>query len=258
MDFEGAAAAARAMAPNGGIAPESYRTNAEKRKAERAAALVASLTRSMQGNELVQASRARPVTEEERKAWEDRAVRAQRAKEAQRSGKRAPVPKRAPKAPPKPSRLYSPEMSCDAARDVELSKGARVCLQLIHAVQRGRTPIIHRAWLADRLGVSVRQVQRYLHQLRECGYIVVTELRTAKNWMIGQIIRVTEAVQPFFRRAGWKKRRNPGETFLSHLQIASLSDSTCTQSRAQNPGGRQSVRTASTKGCGTVSECTLG
>jgi DNA-binding transcriptional ArsR family regulator len=235
MDRMGAAAAARAMAPNGGITNEPYRTRAAKRKADREAALASSVRKSMEQNELLQSARSKTVTDEERRAWEMRTERAQRALDARREERRAPAPKRASRPAPKPSRLYSPEMACDAARDTRLMHGAARCFQLIHAVQRGQLPRPTKRWLAEQLGVSQRTVQRYLRQLRELGYIAVEEIRTATGWMVGQVVRVTKKALPFFRRFAPKNGMTLGETVLSPIQIPPVSESTSRHRPPENP-----------------------
>jgi len=248
MDRMGAAAAARAMAPDGGITNEPYLTRAVKRKAERNAALAASVRKSAEQNELIQSARSNSVTDEERRAWEMRTERAQRALDARREGRRAPGPKRAARPAPRPSRLYSPEMACDAARDTRLMHGAVRCFQLIHALQGGQLPRPTKRWLAEQLGVCQRTVQRYLKQLRELGYIAVEEIRTAAGWMVGQVVRVTKKALPFFRRFAQEGGRTLGETALSSREIPSVSESTTRVKTVVVSGRWGPYRTSS--GCG--------
>ena len=224
------------MAPNGDITNEPYRIRAAKRKAEREATLTAAVARSKQSSAIVEAALTRPVSEEERRAWEERTVRAQRAKDAQREGRKAAAPKRASRPPPPPSRLYAPEMACDAARDTRLVHGAVRCLQLIHALQRGQLPRPTKRWLAEQLDTSTRTVQRYLKQLRELGYIAVEEIRTVTGWMVGQVVRVTKKALPFFRRFAPKVRMTLGETDLSSIKIPSVSESTSRDFRHRKSG----------------------
>ena len=229
----GAATAARATTPYGVVTQEPYRNRQEKRKAERAALLAAAVASASRANHIVQSAQSGAITDTERLVWEQRTIRAQRAKDAQGKPSEAPAPRRTSNPPPPHSRLFAPAMSCDAARDTRLSKGARLALQLIHAVQKGRTPIIHRAWLADRLGVCARQAQRYIAELRRFDLVTVSEVRTAKGWMIAQIIRITAAVLPFFQRSRPKKGGNPGETNSSPLQIPLVSESTIILQRSE-------------------------
>ncbi len=221
----GAATAGRATAPNGIVTQEPYRNREEKRKAGREAALAACLAGRKQCNALVQDALGGSVGEEEWRAWEERTARALRAKEA-RGIRNASPPKRASRPEPRPSKLYAPEMECDAARDVRLVHGAARCFQLIYALQRGQLPRPTKRWLAEQLGVCTRTVQRYLKQLRLLGYITVDEIRTATGWMIGQIVRTTRKALPFFRREARRNPRNLGRQFCPPKQIPSVSVST--------------------------------
>lgn len=221
----GAAAAGRAMTPSGVFTPEPYRNREEKRKADRAAALAAAVAKTARSNPIIQASQAGGVTDDERRMWEERTVRAQRAMDAQREGRRTRRA-RADRPPPPASRLYAPDMSCDAARDARLPAGAVRCLQIIQALQKGQQPRPTKTWLAAQLAVSTRTVQRYLADLRQYGYIATNLIANAAGWVIGQVVRVTNAVLPFFRRFSDKKPRKLGETIMSPIQIPTVSEST--------------------------------
>lgn len=225
MERMGAATAGRATTPNGVATHEEYLTRAAKRKDDRKAALAAVVAKAALSNPLVLSARAGSVTDEERIAWEERTGRAQRAKDAQSGGQRKRH-SRANRPPPPPSRLYAPAISCDAARDERLSSGAVRCLQLIQAVQRGRKPRISKSWLAMQLHVHVRTVQRYLSQLRETHYIETDPIFNSAGWMIGQIVRVTKSVLPYFFRKRKEICGKLGETKLSPKQIPSGSVTT--------------------------------
>jgi hypothetical protein len=237
MDWMGAAGAARVMAPNGDIANKSYRTKAAKRKAEREAALAASISRSIEDNPIVQGARTCPISDGERRAWEERTARAQRAKDAQREGRKAPAPKRASRPPPPPSKLYAAAMSCAAACDTRLEKVAVPVLQLIVALTNKGVAWPTKKWLAEKLGVCTKTIQRALASLRKWGYLGELELRkNAIGWCVGQVLRITEAVKPIFKRKGYKKRPkapknrgNQGGTKLSPIQIPSVSEITSSQ-----------------------------
>ncbi len=221
MERQGAATVARAGSPTRDPATTGYGTPAERRKAAMATALAASRAASP----IIQAAQT-PLTPTEVNEWEARSARQQRAKDAQRAGQRTAPPPRADRPPPRPSRLYAPPMACDAARDTRLSSGAVRCLQIIHALQRGHQPRPTKAWLAEQIGVSARQVQRYLAELREWGYIATDLIRTAAGWVVGQVVQITDAVKPYFWRRRSKTGGKLGETSVSPYQIAPLSDST--------------------------------
>lgn len=171
---------------------------------------------------------ARITPEENAEIWERaeaRNIRSERATAAQRAGVRTPKPIRRRNArEPQCSKMWCKAMSLDAAQDTELSKGARVALQFIRALtEKGEK--ITRAGLSALMGVSTRQVQRYLSELRETGYIATQLIRTATGWVVGQAVQIAAKVLPYFMRprpatsllglALPESRGNPGETFLS-------------------------------------------
>lgn len=193
----------------------------------------------MRGKDMVQAALAaalaakrqaqRPLDpKKEAEIWERaeaRNIRSERAIAAQRAGVRTPLPVRRRNArKPQCSKMWCKAMSLDAAQDTELSKGARVALQFIRALtEKGEK--ITRAGLSALLGVSTRQVQRYLSELRETGYIATQLICTATGWVVGQAVQIAAKVLPYFMRprsatsllglALSESRGKPGETFPS-------------------------------------------
>jgi len=209
----GAATAARAVTPNGVTAFAEYQKPGESansltsayhaRKAARQA------QRTQQLAQAVAAERAifiadNPISEYEvqtvfRRA-EEQAVRSQRARDAQKAGTHRQRPKRRNDPPPAPNpRMYVRAMSVEIDCDTRLSPNAKACCRLICALEQKGEPII-KAGLAKLLGVHVKTVQGYLRQLREFGYIVTELAHNTWGWIIGQVIRTTEKVLPFFSR----------------------------------------------------------
>jgi hypothetical protein len=215
MGEMGAAATARAVMPNGMTASAAYQKPREStnfltptyqtRKAERQA------QRAQQLAQAIAAERVRfiadnPISDSDVQAVfrraEEQAVRSQRARDAQQAGMRRTRPKRRDNAPPAPNlRMYVRAMSVEIDSDTRLSPNAKSCCRLIYALEQ-KGEVIIKAGLAKLLGVHAKTVQGYLRQLREFGYIAPIELAVnAWGWIVGQIIRTTEKVLPFFLRA---------------------------------------------------------
>jgi len=215
MEWKGAAAAARVLQANANNTVSNYRKREAERKAARAASLAAQIAREQASNSLVQEARAAgDLTPEERDRYTQQAQRSARARAAQQAEQRTTKPKRAEAAPPPDSRMFIPPMAADAARDTGLSMGARACLSLIHALAQKREAI-SKVGLAALLGVSVRTVQRYLAALTERGYITRHLVHSAAGWIVGQMIKITAKVLPFFLRPRSKNGGFPVVTEMS-------------------------------------------
>lgn len=149
-----------------------------------------------------QAARLRPMTEQEREAfevhWQQRTERALRAKEAQKAKKRT-IRARSDNPAPAVTGAWAKAMSLQAAMDTRLTMGARVALQVIRALT-ARAKRVSRSGLAVALGVHPRTAQRYLSELRERGYIRTRLIANKIGWFVAQVIEITEKVLPKHHR----------------------------------------------------------
>lgn len=149
-----------------------------------------------------QAAKYRPMKPSEQEAferyWCARTERSLRAKDAQKEKRRAARSRDGNDAPVQ-SGMWSKSMSCDAAGDTRLTMGARVALQIIRALT-ARGLRVSRSGLAVKLGVHPRSAQRYLAELRQCGYIRTRLIVNRLGWVIGQAIEITEKVLPKHHR----------------------------------------------------------
>lgn len=131
-----------------------------------------------------------------------RQVRSTRAKQAQAKGSRTPDP-RANRPGPNDSRQWAQSMQTTSARDPRLTPGARVLLQVIVA-EIGHDPsrILCNGYLAARLHVSPRTVQRYIKQLLAYGYINAETIASERTGLdIGRRIwTIATKVRPFWHR----------------------------------------------------------
>lgn len=188
-----------------------------ERRAQRKEELAERIAQAHKTNRIVQEALASDgLTAEERERFAQQAQRSAKAKAAQQCGKRAPRPKRASAPYPSESKMFFPAMAADAARDTGLSMGARTCLGFILALSQ-KKEMITKAGLAALLGVSIRTVQRYLSALEERGYISRDLVHSAVGWIVGQIIKITAKVLPFFHRP---LQRNGG--FLEVTEMSSI------------------------------------
>jgi len=143
-----------------------------------------------------------PAAEWERR-WQEieaRHQRQQRALDAQRQKSRTPIPKRRATAqPPKPTILWSKPVSIDPLADNRLSPLARCALVVLRSLTEVGD-VIRKADIAPRLGVSLRQAQRALAELRRVGLITTRIATNRIGAHIGQIIELAEQVLPAFLR----------------------------------------------------------
>jgi hypothetical protein len=136
--------------------------------------------------------------------WEARHQRQTRAHEAMLRQAQTPLPaRRATAQPPKQTILWSKPVSIDPLADNRLSPLARCALVVLRSlVEVG--DVIRKADIAPRLGVSLRQAQRVLAELRRVGLITTRIATNRIGAHIGQIIELAEQVLPAFLR-----RRKP-------------------------------------------------
>ena len=189
--------------------------------AQRKAALAEHIAKTKKENRVVQeALAADGLTAEERERFVQQAQRSERARTAQRDGKRKPKPKRASAPLPSKSKMFIPAMAADGARDTGLTIGAKACLVFIFALSQKRE-MITKAGLAALLSRSIRQVQRYLEELEDRDYITRDMAHSAAGWVIGQIIKITAKVLPFFQRPRPRNGGFPMVTEMSYINCLS-------------------------------------
>ncbi len=161
-----------------------------------------------------------------------RLERRERALAAQRRGARTFDP-RADRPTPSPSIQWAQPMDTQAARDTRVTPGARALLQIIVAeIGNHGSRILNNAYLAKRMSLSVRTVQRYISKLADpkISYIRVELVRSRAGLDIGRRIRlVAERVRPFWhperRRAVAKPEagQNEKREFRSFSGVTVLS-----------------------------------
>jgi len=103
------------------------------------------------------------------------------------------------------SGAYVPSLSERLDRDANLSDGARRCGRILAAYvyrrhRDARSAQITVTWIAKRMGVCRRSVQRYLRQLEWAGYITVTVCANRARMCIGVIVDLLAQLLP---RHGW-------------------------------------------------------
>ena len=103
------------------------------------------------------------------------------------------------------SGAYVPSLSEQLDRDPNLNDGARRCGRILGAYvyrrhRDARSAQITVTWIARRMGVCRRSVQRYLRQLEGAGYIGVTVCASRARMCIGIIV---DLLAPLLPRHGW-------------------------------------------------------
>lgn len=116
----------------------------------------------------------------------------------------ASVPVRWFRPEPRRSDQYSGHMSTEAARDRRLTGQSKALLQVLRArCGTGTRTETCKTTLAHIMGVSVRSIGRYLHELRKFGYLDLAVRRGASGLHIGLAAIITEKALPCFRRTPW-------------------------------------------------------
>ena len=108
-------------------------------------------------------------------------------------------------APPRDSGAYVPEMAARIEDDRNLTDGARRCarklMEYYHRKSRAtRSGDITVTWLMRALGKSRRQVQRYLRQLEDAGYIAVQVIHASTRMCVGLFVELLASLFPRHHR----------------------------------------------------------
>lgn len=105
---------------------------------------------------------------------------------------------------PRSSNQYAAHMSTEAARDRRLTGQSKALLQILRArCGTGTATQTCKTTLAHIMGVSVRSIGRYLHELKRFGYLDLHVRRGASGLHIGIAAFITDKVLPCFRREAW-------------------------------------------------------
>ena len=120
-------------------------------------------------------------------------------------------------APPRDSGAYVPEMAARIEDDRNLTDGARRCarklMEYYHRKSRAtRSGDITVTWLMRALGKSRRQVQRYLRQLEDAGYIAVQVVRASTRMCVGLFIELLAPLFPRHHRQKWPGKLMDSDT----------------------------------------------
>jgi hypothetical protein len=111
-------------------------------------------------------------------------------------------------AAPKDTGAYVPELSARLDDDPNLTDGARRCARKLAQYtycrdREGRRARITVSYLAIALAKSQRQVQRYLRELEEAGYIATRVLKAKTRMCVGLAIQLLEPLFPRHHAAKW-------------------------------------------------------
>ena len=114
-------------------------------------------------------------------------------------------------APPRDSGAYVPEMAARIEDDRNLTDGARRCarklMEYCHRKSRAtRSGDITVTWLMRALGKSRRQVQRYLRQLEDAGYIAVQVVHASTRMCVGLFVELLAPLFPRHHRQKWPQK----------------------------------------------------
>lgn len=110
---------------------------------------------------------------------------------------------------------YVPSLAERIDLDPNLTDGARRCARILAAythrrARENRSAAITVTWIAARMDVCRRTVQRYLRQLERAGYITVTICQSRARMCIGIIVEILDALMPGH---GWPvTQANPAAT----------------------------------------------
>lgn len=119
-------------------------------------------------------------------------------------GAAAATPARWFRPEPRPSIQYAGHMSTEAARDRRLTGQSKALLQILRArCGTGTHTATCKTTLAHIMGVSVRSIGRYLHELKRFGYLDLAVRHGRSGLHIGILAAITQKVLPCFRRPAW-------------------------------------------------------